>query len=88
MQTSYDVSKISCYPERDLQTVGTPPISVRLTERPGVGWRGGGGVLPSKRLLGMCRWMGSHFHNWTDYNGVTFLVELREWGRTFLGYLG
>ena len=22
-----------------------------------------GGVLPSKRLLGMCRWMGSHFHN-------------------------
>ena len=33
-----------------------------------------GGVLPSKRLLGMCRWMGSHFHNWTDYNGVTFLA--------------
>ena len=22
-----------------------------------------GGVLPSKRLLGMCRWMWSHFHN-------------------------
>ena len=21
------------------------------------------GVLPSKRLLEMCRWMGSHFHN-------------------------
>ena len=20
----------------------------------------------------MCRWMGSHFHNWVDYNGVTF----------------
>ena len=39
---------------------------------------GAGGVLPSKRLLGMCRWMGSHFHNWTDYNGVTFLVELLE----------
>ena len=37
--------------------------------------RGGGGVLPSKRLLGMCRWMGSHFHNWIDYNGVTFLEE-------------
>ena len=18
------------------------------------------------RLLGVCRWMGSHFHNWTD----------------------
>ena len=23
-----------------------------------------------------------------DYNGVTFLVELLEWGRTFLGFLG
>ena len=44
----------------------------------------GGGVLPSKRLLGVCRWMGSHFHNWTDYNGVTFLVELLEWGRKFI----
>ena len=48
----------------------------------------GGGLLPSKRLLGMCRWMGSHFHNWTDYNGVTFLVELLEWGRKFSGFLG
>ena len=45
-------------------------------------------VLPSKRLLGMCRSMGSHFRNWVDYNGVTFLVELLEWGRTFLGFLG
>ena len=26
----------------------------------------------------MCRWMGSHFHNWTDYNEVTFLVELQN----------
>ena len=48
----------------------------------------GGGVIPSKRLLGMCRWMGSHFHNWTDYNGVTFLVELLEWARKFSGFLG
>ena len=40
------------------------------------------GVLPSKRLLGLCRWMGSHFHNCVDYNGVTFLEELLEWGRT------
>ena len=36
----------------------------------------------------MCRWMGSHFHDWIDYNGVTFLVELLEWGRTFSGFLG
>ena len=46
----------------------------------------GEGVLPSKRLLAVCRWMGSHFHNWTDYNGVTFLVELLEWGRKFSGF--
>ena len=39
-----------------------------------VRWYMPGGVLPSKRLLGMCRWMGSHFHIWTDYNGVTFLA--------------
>ena len=24
----------------------------------------------------MCRWMGSHFHDWTDYNGFAFLVQL------------
>ena len=32
----------------------------------------------------MCRWMGSHFHDWIDYNGVEFSIELLEWGRTFL----
>ena len=32
----------------------------------------GGGVLPYKRLMGMCRWMGSHFHDWIDYSGVVF----------------
>ena len=26
----------------------------------------GGGVLPYKRLMGMCRWMGSHFHDRID----------------------
>ena len=31
-----------------------------------------GGVLPSNRLMGMCRWMGSHFHDWINYNGVAF----------------
>ena len=29
----------------------------------------GVGALPSSGLLGMCRWMGSHVHDWTDYNG-------------------
>ena len=46
------------------------------------------GVLSHKGLLGMCRWMGSHFRDWIDFNGVTFLVELLEWDRTFSGFLG
>ena len=33
---------------------------------------GGGEVLPYKRLMGMRRWVGSHFHLWIDYNGVAF----------------
>ena len=48
----------------------------------------GGGVLPYKRLIGMCRWMGSHFHNWSDYNGVAFLIDLLEWGRKFSDFWG
>ena len=34
------------------------------------GW--GGEIFPYKRLMGMYRWMGSHFHDWIDYNGVAF----------------
>ena len=41
-----------------------------------------GGVLLYKRLMGKCRWMGSHFHDWI-HNGVTFSIELLEWGHTF-----
>ena len=47
-----------------------------------------GGVLPYKRLMGMCHWMGSHFHEWIDYNGVEFSIELLEWGRTFSDFWG
>ena len=36
----------------------------------------GGAALPYKRLMGMCRWMGSHFHNWIDYNGVAHFLIL------------
>ena len=36
----------------------------------------------------MCRLMGSHFHDWIDYNGVEFLVELLEWDRTFSDFWG
>ena len=33
---------------------------------------GRGEAFPSHELLGMCHWMGSHFHDSTDYNGVAF----------------
>ena len=33
---------------------------------------GGGGILPYKRLMGMCRLMGSQCHDWIDYNGLHF----------------
>ena len=49
---------------------------------------GGGVVLPYKRLTGMCRWMGSHFHDLSDYNEVAFSIDLLEWGRTFLDFWG
>ena len=52
------------------------------------GGLGGGGALPSNRLMGMCRWMGSHFHDWIDYNGVVFSTELLGWGRIFSGFWG
>ena len=38
--------------------------------------------------MAMCRWMGSHFHDWIDYNGVTFSTESLEWGRTFPDFWG
>ena len=50
---------------------------------PGGSTLGGGGLLSYKRLMAMCRWMGSHFHDWIDNNGVAFSRELLEWGRTF-----
>ena len=34
----------------------------------------------------MCRWMGSHFHDWIDYNGLVFSIELLEWGCIFSGF--
>ena len=36
----------------------------------------------------MCRWMGSHFHDWIDYNGVAYSIGLLEWDRTFSDFLG
>ena len=31
---------------------------------------GDGGVIPNTGLMGMYHWMGSHFRDWIDYNGV------------------
>ena len=49
---------------------------------------GGGGLLPYKGLMGICRSMGSYFHDWIDYNGVVFSKELLEWGHTFSDFWG
>ena len=32
--------------------------------------------------------MGFDFHDWIDYNGVAFSIELLEWGRIFSGWGG
>ena len=64
-----------------IATVNFRPHHLRLGERRG-------GVLPYKRLMGMCRWMGLHFHDWSDYNGVAFSIELLEWGRKFSDFWG
>ena len=28
-------------------------------------------------------WVGSHFHDWIDYDGVALSIQLLEWGGTF-----
>ena len=49
-----------------------------LVYKPG----GGGGGTFYKRLMVMSRWMGSRFHDWIDYNGLAFSIELLQLGRT------
>ena len=54
-------------------------------------WGGGGGLSSfSYRLMGMYRWMGSHFYSLIDYYGVAVSIELLhvEWDRTFSGFGG
>ena len=36
----------------------------------------------------MCRWMGSHFHYWIDYNGVPSSIEFLEWDCKFSDFWG
>ena len=47
-----------------------------------------GGVFPYNRLMGMCRWLESHFHNWSDCNGVASSIELIEWSLKYLDFGG
>ena len=42
---------------------------MKFKERSG-GGGGGGARLPRSRLMGMCRWMGPHFHGWIDCTGL------------------
>ena len=72
----------------DCFRVGYKSIKSRIVFR--VVTRAGGGrrALPYKRLMGMCRWIGLHFHDWIDYSGVAFSKEVLEWGRTFSDFWG
>ena len=37
----------------------------------------------------MYRWMGSHFHNWIDYNGIAFsIVRVTRMGSHIFGLFG
>ena len=74
------LSGLVTYTERRLSDNVNSPVY------PGEG--GGGGLPPRYRLMGIYRWMGSHFHDWIDYNGVAFIIELLKWGRSFSGFLG
>ena len=81
----------SCFCERFKNfTVSSAKFRDRFVEIRPKGETGepGGEVLPYKRLIGMCRRIGSHFHDWSDYNGVAFLIDLLEWGRKFSDFWG
>lgn len=47
-----------------------------------------GGLLPINRLISMCHWMGSNFHDWIDYNGVVFSIEITRMGSLIFWSLG
>ena len=40
------------------------------------------------RLLGMCRWMGSHFHDWIDYNGRRIFNGVTRMVSHIFGFYG
>ena len=48
------------------------------------------GALPINGPMGMCRWMGLHFHGRTDYNGAAFsstFYRVTRMGSHFSGIL-
>ena len=45
-------------------------------------------ALPHKRLIEMCHWMGSHFHDWIDHNGVCIFNRVTRMGFTFSDFWG
>ena len=58
---------------------------------------GGEGVLPYERPVGMCCWMGSHFHDWIEYDGAVFFNTVTQngvahfrifWGKKVLHIYG
>ena len=49
---------------------------------------GRGGVLSYKRLMGMCRWMGSHFHDLIAYYGVALSIDQSYYGVVHFLILG
>ena len=81
------VGSVSVLRGTPFQGVTFRPFEVACLKTP-PGGRWGEVVLPTKSVMGKCRWMGSHFHNWIDSKGVTFLIELLEWGCTISEFLG
>ena len=41
------------------------------------------GCLPNNRLMGLNRWMGSHFRDWIEYNRVALSTQELKWGHKF-----
>ena len=48
-----------------------------------------GGNSEVNKLMALCRWRGSHFHNCHDYNGIPFsIIQVLAGGAHFLGFCG
>ena len=63
-----------------------------LSERYSCAWQkpppGGEGVLPYERLMGMCCLMGSHFHDWIEYDWAAFFNRVTRMGSHIFGFFG